>query len=323
LGLRAEWTRRADRPEATESVLRGDLALQNNCSRADYRDRVDGIPPELRQMARLAQRCPIWFDGFAAEYFQRVHKARTRGYLRKLDLDRDDEPILTVPEVDVAEQEAPGWGARLLGMLSRAKAITPPPPPAAPAHLGTLELHLCRLGVYGERTASALTSFEAMRRDDPALARWYLRRRPEIFAPVEPGRVARAAKDRGLLKTLRSLPLASGGVDQHPKGMPLMATMREVARICARTAIARDLVTVVRTHQRLAADIETLAPIADLRVPKDERVKAKETAIALRDQAAIFMERLLDEQGGGGVARVVAQRLMGTRPVKATYRAPA
>jgi len=80
LGLRAEWTRRADRPEATESVLRGDLALQNNCSRADYRDRVDGIPPEFRQMARLAQRCPIWFDGFAAEYFQRVHKARTRGY---------------------------------------------------------------------------------------------------------------------------------------------------------------------------------------------------------------------------------------------------
>lgn len=332
LGLAADWTRRIDRPEVTDAVLRGTATLDEDRNRADYRDGLDTVPKEFREMIRLERRCPQWFETHGGDFIHRDRKARLEARLERL-------PGLGLPadlagEVQVADDAPAGGGllARLLGRRgagSAADAAAVPVEWPIPAYLEKIADRLRRRRVF-ERPDRALLSFEAMHREDSALAGWYLRHRPEVFGPVDAGAARHLAEDCGLKwlvaelrrERRRSSPEATAttkdgrrlfGPASRPAGLAVPSIS---AGACAQAGLAGDLVKVVRGHERLAADIERITPLADERLPQEERIRAKETAMALRDRAAQFVERLVEEQvvgaggaGDGGIGRAVAARV--------------
>jgi hypothetical protein len=263
VGIRVEATRRADRPEVVAGILRGEAVLRLRAGRHDYRDGVEGWGREAREAARLAVRVPGWLAGEHGQSF-----------LRRL-------------EGQEVRREEGGWLSRWRKREGEAVGD----------HLASIAARLREKGVFvvgGEdATQEALRAFEAMRREDDALARWYMCHRPAAFGPVGRGRGGVDLALRALVRGLPKLPASEGAE-------PFRAVRASLPQAGVRVAggaraIAADLAEVARSRVALARREESLGGEGGRRFGD-----ALERAVALRDQAA----QLLEEQ----ITTAAAQR---------------
>lgn len=233
----------------------------------------DGMPAGQEAPARDATRDAVM-------RFERLRQADPGGAVRLL-LDRPWAFGATArprsPEdLDGGERRAVvrSQRSRVPGKLLDA---LPPIAPAPADHWDALTRHLRLLGVFvradgRDVTTEALASFQAMRREDKALASWYLRHQPVAFGPVSAVSL-RLDRDRRLKELIDALPPAPPA---PPKTEQERLDERKLAEV-------QDLVLRDRTRHRYANALVVLADALELRFPQDPEQTKR--AIRLRDEA--------------------------------------
>jgi hypothetical protein len=313
LGIRAEWRRRADRPEVVSAIECGESSLDESRSRADYRDGLAELPKLFRPLERLTRRVPYWFLNHGHEYVEREMPHRLARQLSKLtgrtltSVDGGNQPV-----DETRAETRLNWLERLFSQ----KATPCPASEPLAVDLRPLAERLRHLKVYIGDTDGAVHSFAEMRQEAPGLAGWYLCHRPEIFGALEAGGDRRAKRDCVLREAVDALAAPVRPKDRSPNVLPY-DVIHEVAVRYASYGLARDMRRLAASQRQLARELDVAFPDADM---STHRV-IDAAILALEGRAEQLGGWLIDQRSRDRVVQAVAGRLQPPKKV-ASHQAP-